>query len=139
MPRITAERREARRTAILAAARRCFSRDGFHQTSMPDIAREAGLCGIQAWGELMRHDMLRERAAAGFDAVRARVADVLRQGQARGDVPVDLDPDNGARVVMALLPGFILQRQAFGLDDVDGFVRAVGTLLGRTPPSEQPV
>ncbi len=213
MPRITAERREARRTAILAAARRCFSRDGFHQTSMPDIAREAGLsagafyryfpskedvileiagqafgamagrivavgedgspagiaeivaavvwpisgatielrpgdiaptdelarCGIQAWGELMRHDTLRERAAAGFDVVRARVADVLRQGQARGDVPADLDPDNGARVVMALLPGFILQRQAFGLDDVDGFVRAVSTLLGRTPPSEQPV
>ena len=213
MPRITAERREARRIAILAAARRCFSRDGFHQTSMPDIAREAGLsagafyryfpskedvileiagqafgamvgrivgvgedgspagiaeivaavvrpmsgasielgpgdvaptdelarCGIQAWGELMRHDPLRERAAAGFDVVRAKVADVLRHGQVRGDVPADLDPDDGARVVMALLPGFILQRQAFGLDDVDGFVRAVGMLLGRRPPSEQPV
>lgn len=43
MPRISAERREARRAEIVAAARRCFSRDGFHRTSMPDIAAEAGL------------------------------------------------------------------------------------------------
>ncbi|AZQ69852.1 MULTISPECIES: TetR/AcrR family transcriptional regulator [Streptomyces] len=43
MPRITAERREAKRAEIVAAARRCFARDGFHQTSMPDIAAEAGV------------------------------------------------------------------------------------------------
>jgi AcrR family transcriptional regulator len=43
MPRITQERREANRAVIVGAARRCFSRDGFHQTSMPDIAAEAGL------------------------------------------------------------------------------------------------
>lgn len=213
MPRITEERREARRREIVAAARRCFARDGFHQTSMPDIAREAGMsagafyryfpskddvileiagqafavmagrieasgdgtaspsvgdivaavvgplggdtitlpsgevvptdelarCGVQAWSELLRHDSLRERAAAGFDAVRSRMAEVLRRGREGGAVPADLDPDDGARVVMALLPGFILQRQAFGLDDVAGFVRAVHTLLSRTPRSEQPL
>ena len=43
MPRITPERREAKRAQIVDAARRCFSRDGFHQTSMPDIAAEAGV------------------------------------------------------------------------------------------------
>jgi AcrR family transcriptional regulator len=43
MPRITEKRRTARRAEIVAAARRCFSRDGFHQTSMPDIAAEAGV------------------------------------------------------------------------------------------------
>ncbi|MFI8849419.1 TetR/AcrR family transcriptional regulator [Streptomyces sp. 891-h] len=43
MPRITAERREAKRAEIVAAARRCFARDGFHQTSMPDIAAEAAV------------------------------------------------------------------------------------------------
>jgi AcrR family transcriptional regulator len=213
VPRITEERREARRREIVAAARRCFARDGFHQTSMPDIAREAGMsagafyryfpskddvileiagqafgvmagrieasgdgtgppsvgdivaavvgplggdtitlpsgevvptdelarCGVQAWSELLRHESLRERAAAGFDAVRSRMAEVLRRGREGGAVPADLDPDDGARVVMALLPGFILQRQAFGLDDVAGFVRAVHTLLSRTPRSEQPV
>lgn len=43
MPRITAEHREAKRAKIVAAARRCFARNGFHQTSMPDIAAEAGI------------------------------------------------------------------------------------------------
>lgn len=43
MPRITQERRDATRAVIVGAARRCFSRDGFHQTSMPDVAVEAGL------------------------------------------------------------------------------------------------
>ncbi|GAB3808985.1 TetR/AcrR family transcriptional regulator [Humibacter antri] len=43
MPRITEERRAERRAMIVAAARRCFSRDGFHQASMPDIAAEAGV------------------------------------------------------------------------------------------------
>lgn len=212
MPRITAEHRQARRAGIVAAARRCFARDGFHQTTMPDIAREAGLsagafyryfpskedvileiagqafgamagriaqvgedgspagvadivaavarpmsaptievgtgeavptdelarCGVQAWGELMRHEALRHRAAAAFDALRVRVADVLRRGQATGDVPAELDPEHGSRVVLALLPGFILQRQAFDLDDTDGFVRAVDTLLNRRPPDERP-
>ncbi|MGW1752180.1 TetR family transcriptional regulator [Streptomyces sp. NPDC002092] len=43
MPRITPERREAKRAEIVAAARRCFARGGFHQTSMPDIAAAAGV------------------------------------------------------------------------------------------------
>src|ERR1700759_1025601 len=43
VPRISAERRQANRAQIVAAARRCFSRQGFHQTSMPDIAAEAGV------------------------------------------------------------------------------------------------
>ncbi|HEY4453245.1 MAG TPA: TetR family transcriptional regulator, partial [Pseudonocardiaceae bacterium] len=42
MPRLTEANRAAKRAEILAAARRCFARDGFHQTAMPDIAREAG-------------------------------------------------------------------------------------------------
>ncbi|QUD90448.1 TetR/AcrR family transcriptional regulator [Phenylobacterium montanum] len=43
MPKITDERKEARRQQILAAAVRCFSRDGFHATTTADIVREAGV------------------------------------------------------------------------------------------------
>ena len=43
MPRNTPEQAEARRTQITQAAWRCFSRDGFHATSMDDVIREAGL------------------------------------------------------------------------------------------------
>ncbi|WP_055491034.1 TetR/AcrR family transcriptional regulator [Streptomyces sp. TP-A0356] len=203
MPRITEARREARRAEIVAAARRCFSRDGFHKTSMPDIAKEAGVsvgapyryfsgkeeiilelagdafrlifepverlvggagvhgvadlvsasvdpagresavdaagrpvhvdellrCAVQAWGELLTNEGLRRRAVEGFEAVRRRMAEVLRRGQAAGTVPAELDAERGTRVVMALLHGFVLQRVAFGLDDTEGFVQDIRAAL----------
>ena len=43
MPKISDDQREAKRQLILEAAMRCFSRDGFHAATTPDIAREAGL------------------------------------------------------------------------------------------------
>lgn len=43
MPRVTLEHSAARRQQILDAAQACFLRDGFHQTSMQDVQREAGL------------------------------------------------------------------------------------------------
>ncbi|MFI0779365.1 TetR/AcrR family transcriptional regulator [Streptomyces sp. NPDC021212] len=195
MPRITAERREAKRAEIIAAARRCFSRDGFHQSTMPDIAAEAGVsagapyryftskdeiilaitgdafrlifepverlanstdaptvaelvaaaldtisgetvqdaaghtvavdellrCVVQTWSEVLRNDQLRRPAAEGFEKVRSSIAHALRRGRAAGAVPTTVDPDRGARVVMGLLHGFLLQRVSFGLTDTAGF------------------
>ena len=43
MPKVSAEYRDARRAQILEAARQCFVRNGFHETSMQDVFRESGL------------------------------------------------------------------------------------------------
>jgi AcrR family transcriptional regulator len=43
VPRVSDEHLAARRQQILAAARRCFLRSGFHATSMQDVIAEAGL------------------------------------------------------------------------------------------------
>ncbi|MGX9790310.1 TetR/AcrR family transcriptional regulator [Mycobacterium sp. MMS18-G62] len=43
MPRLTPERRSARRQQILDAARRCFLHDGFQATSMTDVLSAAQL------------------------------------------------------------------------------------------------
>ncbi|MGH3493881.1 MAG: TetR/AcrR family transcriptional regulator [Sciscionella sp.] len=43
MPKVSQEYRDARREQILAAAKRCFVRDGFHETSMQDLFAESGL------------------------------------------------------------------------------------------------
>ncbi|MBB4683450.1 TetR/AcrR family transcriptional regulator [Amycolatopsis jiangsuensis] len=207
MPRITPERREAKRAEIVGAARRCFSRDGFHQTSMPDIAAEAGVsagapyryfaskeeiilaiagdafrlifepverlaararaasvadlvtaaletlsvetvtdaagnsvpveellrCAVQTWSELLRNDAVRARAAEGFESVRRGIADALRRGQAAGAVARTVEPERGARVVMGLLHGFLLQRVAFDLTDTAGFTDDIRTLMDGDP------
>jgi TetR/AcrR family transcriptional regulator, transcriptional repressor of aconitase len=43
VPRVSDEYLEQRRQQILDAARRCFARQGFHETSMQDVFRESGL------------------------------------------------------------------------------------------------
>ena len=43
MPRVSDEYMARRREEILAAAKACFAREGFHATSMRDIYRECGL------------------------------------------------------------------------------------------------
>ena len=43
MPKISDEKRDARRRQILDAAAACFSESGFHQTGMADIVRRSGL------------------------------------------------------------------------------------------------
>lgn len=43
VPRVSEDHLTARREQILAAARRCFLRNGLHNTSMQDLIREAGL------------------------------------------------------------------------------------------------
>lgn len=206
MPRITPERRDANRARIVAAARRCFSRDGFHQTSMPDIAAQAGVsagapyryfaskeeiiltiaadafrlvfepverlaaasdapsvaelvaaslqalsvetvadsagttvpvqellrCAVQTWSELLRSEAVRTRALEGFESVRRSIADALRRGQVSGTVPLAVEPERGARVVMGLLHGFLLQRAAFDVTDVAQFSEDIRMLLEGT-------
>jgi len=43
MPKVSEEHLEAKREIILHAAIACFARDGFHKTTMSDIANQAGV------------------------------------------------------------------------------------------------
>ncbi|MGW4092898.1 TetR/AcrR family transcriptional regulator [Nocardia sp. NPDC004750] len=43
MPRVSEEHLERRRQQIMDAARRCFARKGFYETSMQDVFAESGL------------------------------------------------------------------------------------------------
>ncbi|WP_329064389.1 TetR/AcrR family transcriptional regulator [Amycolatopsis sp. NBC_01480] len=185
MPRITSEHWSANRDQILAAARRCFARQGFHGTSMPDIAAEAGLstgapyryfsgkqelilevarlafaavfdpvlrrieeagtvtidelvtitvrarpatseaedellrCGIVAWSEVLQNPDLREHAISGFTRVTGEIAQALR-----GTAP---KRDADARMIVALLHGFMIQRVALGRPDLKALPHAAIT------------
>src|SRR5580693_3423434 len=43
MVRFTETQKEGRRQEILAAALRCFARNGFHSTTIADVVRESGV------------------------------------------------------------------------------------------------
>lgn len=74
MPRVSDEYRAQRRQQILAAARRCFVREGFHQTSMTDIFAEAGLSAGAVYGYFKGKD---EIIAAIVDDVIGHVQSIL--------------------------------------------------------------
>ncbi|HEX6337184.1 MAG TPA: TetR/AcrR family transcriptional regulator [Jiangellaceae bacterium] len=74
MPRVSDEHRERRRQQILEAARRCFVRQGFHQTSMTDIFNEAGLSAGAVYGYFKSKD---EIIAAIAESVIGHVTALL--------------------------------------------------------------
>ncbi|WP_166997426.1 TetR/AcrR family transcriptional regulator [Paramicrobacterium fandaimingii] len=193
MPRITSEQRSSNREQIVAAARRCFARQGFHNTSMPDIAAEAGLstgapyryftgkqelivevatrafaavfapvlriieetetitivdvvtaavqshlptgsansthdreadeellrCGVAAWAELLHNADLHEHAVNGFTRVTDDIAQALHRTHDTGQFTQVANDEANARVIVALLHGFMIQRVAFGLTDLE--------------------
>lgn len=181
MPRVTETYRSEQRERILVAAARCFSRRGFHVTSMDDVITEAGLSAgavygyyrgkdeligavaqramqlidevlprlsaspspdaligtllgtvlelaersgfdptrvaVQAWGESVRNPEVRHVVQGAYRVIRAHLAEAVRGWQRDGVVAADADPEEVAKVLFGLLPGFILQRQLF--DDMD--------------------
>jgi AcrR family transcriptional regulator len=68
MARVSQEHLDARRSQIFDAAARCFSRNGFHATSMQDVLQEAGLSA----GAVYRYFRSKE------EIIAAIVTDVLR-------------------------------------------------------------
>jgi AcrR family transcriptional regulator len=58
MPRIKLERKAERRAQILAAARTCFGRSGFRNTTMQDIFAEAGLSAGGVYNYFQSKDQL---------------------------------------------------------------------------------
>lgn len=72
MARVSQAHLDARREQILDAARLCFSRNGFHRTSMQDIINEAGLSA----GAVYRYfpgkaDIIRAIATGVLGSVRS--------------------------------------------------------------------
>lgn len=78
MRQVNAQLHSDRRSEILDAARRCFARTGFHQTSMQQICAEAGMSP----GNLYRYFPSKEAIIAGItERDRAEVGAQLADAQ----------------------------------------------------------
>jgi TetR/AcrR family transcriptional regulator, transcriptional repressor of aconitase len=64
MPKVTPEYRAERRAHVMAAARRCFVRDGFHAASMQDLVAEAGMSSGAVYRYFPSKDAVIEAIAA---------------------------------------------------------------------------
>lgn len=193
MPKVSQQYRDARREEILAAAKRCFLRDGFHETSMQDLFAESGLSSgavyryfrskedmimaiaeeniadvvalihatattrdgqslgaalaevlevvrdktadtdlgaiaVLVWSEALRTPAVAQHLDGMLAQLRAALARVVRENQARGDLPRAADADALTVLLMSIIPGFILQLAVFGPTAVDGVPDAARAL-----------
>ena len=77
---------EARRTQILEAAKRCFARQGYHETKVDDIVREAGLSkGALYWYFKGKEELL--------DALCDSFVKETQEDFLKGSAVKTLDPD----------------------------------------------
>jgi AcrR family transcriptional regulator len=198
MPRVSQEHLAARREQILAAARRCFSRNGFHATSMQDVIAEAGLSvgavyryfqskdelrtavaeetvgailselsavvrhepplplpeamarvvdvieprvtgpdpaarlAMQTWSEALRDDELAELVHEKITAIRSTFEALARRAQQAGHLPPEPDPVAVGAVLLAVVPGYLIQRMLTGQPDKQTFIAGLRALLPRS-------
>ena len=123
MPKISEAKRETRRQEILDAALRCFSRDGFHNTTTADIVRESGV----SQGTLYlyfatkedivvaladeRHQgeaMINALAQGEQDPIRGLLA-LIERGQHTGQIRAEANAEAVARTLVATFQGLVLQ------------------------------
>jgi TetR/AcrR family transcriptional regulator, transcriptional repressor of aconitase len=97
MPRLTARTRDARRQQILAAAQRCFTRNGFQATSMADIFAEAGLSAGSVYSHFTGKD---EIITAIADDVIDTITAAAGAALPGGEPPA---PDQALEAVLATL------------------------------------
>ncbi|RAY12032.1 TetR/AcrR family transcriptional regulator [Actinomadura craniellae] len=101
MPRVSEEHLERRRQQILDAARACFTRKGFYETSMQDIFQESGLSAGAVYRYFKSKNDLILAIAAQNQPLVARIIDDL--ADAAEPPPLDEIMAALARKVISLL------------------------------------
>jgi AcrR family transcriptional regulator len=84
---------------------------------------------VQLWAESLHDRKLSAAVRDGVDKPRTVLADLLRNARDRGELPVALDPEATARVLIAAFQGVVLQRVWNESVDVEACVRVMRMLL----------
>jgi len=114
--------------ADLRQALRRLSREFFALLRDPAERRRRRVA-VQVWAEALRNPRLLRQVRGGVDRPRARLADLLRQAQARGALSPALSPDAVARMMIALFQGFILQQAWDPKVAVEPYVAALDAVV----------
>jgi TetR/AcrR family transcriptional regulator, transcriptional repressor of aconitase len=88
MPKVSQNHLEARRQQILDAAIECFSRQGFHPTTMQDIIKESGLSSGAIYTYFASKEALIEAIA---DRRHAKEEALIRSAGVENDITATID------------------------------------------------
>lgn len=112
MPKISEEKRDARRRHILDAAWRCFAREGLHLTTMDDIVRASGLSAGAVYGYFRnKDDLILAALTTSLGGLSARLAPLIAVRPAPPPAPFVADILNEINAFSAR-EGFDLKRIA---------------------------
>lgn len=194
MPKVSEQHVEARRMQILQAAMQSFARNGFHQTSMQEVCRQAELSpgavysyfaskeeiietlaelslarnrellstlrakgdvrqalrglleaigdylrapagyelsGIKVglWAEAVRNQNIMMLFRRTYHETLSEIADIVRQGQERGEVSRSISAEAVAQLLVSMIDGLVLQL-AFDPDlDLTRYATAIDALV----------
>jgi AcrR family transcriptional regulator len=195
MPKVLPQYLELRRQQILEAAATCFSRRGFHPTTMQDICKEAGLSpgavyryfpskesiiqamcerggsrnagaiqealklegtqevlgslietffigletlhshaecalNVELIAEAPRNEHIRAWLTRNLNEARGMFVDLMRSGQAKGEIDPTLDVGSISQIMVAMYHGFITQKLVDPDMDVQKYAAVLRSLFG---------
>ena len=134
--RRTAEELRAAAEAQFAAPGTAVERVSAYLRRERDVLRGCPVGRLTQDPDVVASPELRRPLDETFDWLRRRLAGVLAEGVAHGELPGSLDPaDTAATIVAVLQGGYVLARAAGSADPFD---RAVNGLLALLAASIQP-
>ncbi len=81
-----------------------------------DVERGVPRIAIQVWGEAIRSPRLAGEVKDIVESVAPLLARLVSRHRDQGTLPPDVDVQATARVLLGMIPGFIVQRVLTGLD-----------------------
>lgn len=97
-----------------------------------DVLRGCPVGRLALDPEIVTNPELRAPLEETFDWLRGRLAEVLAEGIANGELPSDLDPAATATTLVAVLQGgYVLARSSGTVEPFDQAIRGALALLGR--------
>ena len=84
---------------------------------------------VQTWTEALRNPEVHQVVTGGLEQLRDGFAELVRRHQSLGTIPASVDADAAARPLLALFPGFVVQRVLLGPEDPLVYARAVSSIL----------
>lgn len=105
--------------------------DALRSTPEGDLA----VVAVQVWGEAVRGGTVAEIMHARIGQLESRLIRVAQRWLDAGVVPAGTDPRHVARVVLAMLPGYLLQSLILGPIPPTDFAAGLAALIGPRRPT----